>query len=381
MFFYRSRSAGGDAWDKWNPEENYRSCAALRDIVSKLSAIDPKNKTPGIWALMPSANFQITALRPTASLMEAVQIHWREYLMEAVELATLMFCICGAGTLFYGRNSPLANVGLSWTTRSTLMGVVVASATFLIIRSPFGRRSGAHFNPALTVAYLSLRRIHRWDALSYVVAQFTGGIVGVFLAHQLFGTNLSDFPVRYVVTIPGRNGIPIAFVAELLTSFILMEVVLVATNHPRLAKFSPFFVASVTVFYYVFSTSISGYSVNPARSFSSALFAHIWQGIWLYFIGPSLGMLAAAALYKRVAGSDRIYCAKVFHDLRSTCPFNCRFHELLGQAVIRTDRYICADFHAMGKPTGCNGATISTTTPTQQPRRSVDTHGSSVGVS
>jgi aquaporin Z len=281
---------------------------------------------------MPSANFQITALPPTASLMEAVQIHWREYLMEAAELATLMLCICGAGTLFYGRNSPLANVGLSWTTRSTLMGVAVASATFVIIRSPFGRRSGAHFNPALTVAYFWLRRVHRWDALSYLVAQFTGGIVGVFVAHQLFGTNLSDFPVVYVVTIPGRNGILIAFVAELLTSFVLMEVVLVATNHPRLAKFSPLFVASVTVFYYVFSTSISGYSVNPARSFSSALFAHIWHGIWIYFVAPGLGMLAAAALYKRVAGSDRIYCAKVFHDLRSTCPFNCRFHELLAQA-------------------------------------------------
>ena len=137
--------------------------------------------------------------------------------------------------------------------------------------------------------------------------------------------------MRYVVTIPGRNGILIAFVAELLTSFVLMEVVLVATNHPRLARFSPLFVALMTVFYYVFSSSISGYSVNPARSFSSALFAHIWHGIWIYFIAPGLGMLAAAALYKRVAGSDRIYCAKVFHDVRSTCPFNCRFHELLAQ--------------------------------------------------
>jgi aquaporin Z len=280
---------------------------------------------------MPSANFQITALPPTASLMEAVQIHWREYLMEAAELAALMLCICGAGTLFYGRNSPLANIGLSWITRSALMGVMVASATFVIIRSPFGRRSGAHFNPALTVAYFWLRRIHRWDALSYVAAQFTGGIVGVFLAHQLLGTNLSDFPVRYVVTIPGRNGILIAFVAELLTSFVLMEVVLVATNHLRLARFSPLLVAFMTVFYYVFSTSISGYSVNPARSFSSALFAHIWHGIWIYFIAPGLGMLAAAALYKKVAGCDRIYCAKVFHDLQSTCPFNCRFHELLAQ--------------------------------------------------
>lgn len=252
--------------------------------------------------------------------------------MEGAELGALMLCICGAGTLFYSRNSPLANIGLSWITRSALMGVTVAGATFVIIRSPFGRRSGAHFNPAITVAYFWLRRIHRWDALSYVVAQFTGGIVGVFLAHQLLGTSLSDSPVRYVVTIPGCNGVLIAFVAELLTSFVLMEVVLVATNHARLAKFSPLFVAAVTVFYYVFSSSISGYSVNPARSFSSALFAHIWHGIWIYFIAPSLGMLVAAALYKRVAGSDRIYCAKVFHDLRSTCPFNCRFHEPLAEA-------------------------------------------------
>lgn len=188
-------------------------------------------------------------------------------MIEAAELAALMLCICGAGTLFYGRNSPLANVGLSWIARSALMGVMVASATFLIIRSPFGRRSGAHFNPAPTAAYFWLRRIHRWDALGYLVAQFTGGIVGVFVAHQLLGTNLSDFPVRYVVTIPGRNGILIAFVAELLMSFVLMEVVLVATNDPRLARFSPLLVALMTVSYYVFSTSISGYSVNPARSF------------------------------------------------------------------------------------------------------------------
>ena len=248
--------------------------------------------------------------------------------MEAAELAVLMLCICGAGTLFYSRNSPVTNAGLSWVARSALMGITVAGATFMIIRSPFGRRTGAHFNPALTVAYLSLRRIHHWDALGYIVAQFSGGAVGVFLAHQLLGTNLSAFPVRYVITLPGHNGSLFAFLAELLTSFVLMEVVLIASNHSRLAKYSPLFVASVTVFYYVFSTSISGYSVNPARSFSSALFAQIWQGIWLYFVGPSLGMVAAASAYKWIAGYDRIYCAKVFHDLQSICPFNCRFHEL-----------------------------------------------------
>lgn len=281
---------------------------------------------------MPSAPIRVTALHPTASLIDAIWVHWREYLMEAAELATLMLCICGAATLLYSRNSPVANAGLSWITKSALMGFLVASATLIIMRSPFGRRSGAHFNPALTVAYFALRRIHRWDALGYIVAQFAGGIVGVFLAHQLLGTNLADLPVRYVVTLPGRNGSLVAFLAEFLTSFILMEVVLIASNHPRLARYSPLLVALVTVFYYVCSTSISGYSVNPARSLSSALFARIWHGIWLYFLGPSLGMVTAAFAYQRIAGSNRVYCAKVFHDLRSTCPFDCHFHELQGHA-------------------------------------------------
>jgi aquaporin Z len=248
--------------------------------------------------------------------------------MEAAEMAMLMLCICAAGSLLYGRNSAVANLGLSWLARSALMGAIVAAATLIIIRSPFGRRSGAHFNPALTVAYFSLGRIQRWDAFSYVIAHFLGGIAGVFFAHQLLGANLSDFPVRYVITLPGRNGSMIAFIAEVITSFALMEVVLLATNHRRLARYTPLLVALVTVFYYMLSMSISGYSVNPARSFSSALFAHIWQGIWIYFIAPGFGMLAAATLYRKIAGADRIYCAKVFHDFQSNCPFNCRIAEL-----------------------------------------------------
>jgi aquaporin Z len=275
--------------------------------------------------------YRITALCPSASLLDAVRTHWREYLMEAAEMAMLMLCICAAASLLYGRYSAVANLGLSWLARSALMGAIVAGATFIIIHSPFGRRSGAHFNPALTVAYFSLGRIHRWDAFSYVMAHFFGGIAGVFFADQLFGANLSDFPVRYVVTLPGRNGTMIAFLAEFITSFLLMEVVLLATNHRRLARYTPLFVALVTVFYYMLSVSLSGYSVNPARSFSSALFARIWQGIWIYFVSPGFGMLAAATLYRKVAGAERIYCAKLFHDFQSNCPFNCRIAVLYGR--------------------------------------------------
>jgi len=261
-------------------------------------------------------------------------MHWREYLMEAAELATLMFFICSFGTLIYSYDSPLQHWGLSNVAKSFLMGIAVAATTLLIIRSPFGRRTGAHVNPAITLAYFYLARVHRWDTLYYVASQFAGGVVGVLLAHELFGHHLSAPPVCYVITTPGVYGNAIAFAAEFVLSGLLMGVVLFATNRWSLARFSPLAVAGITVFYYVLCPSLSGFSVNPARSFSSAMFAWIWQGIWIYFAAPGLGMLAAAVIYIRSFGLEKVYCAKVFHDLRSTCPFNCRFYQFYRESQL-----------------------------------------------
>jgi aquaporin Z len=248
--------------------------------------------------------------------------------MEAAELCVLMFCICLFGTVIYSGASVLKDLALSGTAKSFLMGVAVALTTLLIIRSPFGRRTGAHFNPAITLAYFYLGRVHRWDTLYYIGFQFIGGFVGVFSAHQLLGKRLSSPPVCYVITVPGERGNLIAFAAEFLLSGFLMTVVLFATNHRRLTRFSPIIVAFVTVFYYGLCSSLSGFSVNPARSFSSAIFAQIWHGIWVYFIAPSFGMLAAASIYVRSEGRHNVYCAKVFHDLQSVCPFPCNFDRL-----------------------------------------------------
>jgi aquaporin Z len=281
---------------------------------------------------MPSCSFLVHALKPSASFADAIRAHWREYLMEAAQLGVLMLSICITGTLLYSGESPLRNLGLSFTGKAAVMGVIVAAATYFIILSPFGRRSGAHLNPAITVAYLWLGRIHRWDAVAYVVAQFVGAVAGVFLAYLMLGHDLSAPPVHYVVTLPGNYGNGIAFVAEFLLSGLLMGVVLFATNHRNLTRLSPLFVALVTIFYYALGSSISGFSVNPARSFSSAFFARIWQGIWIYFVGPCLGMLVAAAIYVRSMGPSKVYCAKVFHDLKSPCPFPCRFEQLFMNA-------------------------------------------------
>jgi aquaporin Z len=275
--------------------------------------------------------YPVMALAPSASLAEALTAHWRFYLMEGVELGALMLSTCCSGTLLYSADSPLSHLDLSRPLKSMLMGVAIAATTFLIIRSPFGRRSGAHFNPAITLTYFWLGRVHRWDAVSYVMAHFFGGATGVLAAREILGMSLSAAPVSYVVTVPGSHGIPVAFVGEFLLSGLLMGIVLYASNHRLVVHFTPLLVASLTVFYYTLSTSISGFSVNPARSFSSALFAWVWYGIWIYFLAPSIGMLTSAAIYSRAAGADRVYCAKVFHDLQSPCPFRCAFERVYQQ--------------------------------------------------
>ena len=242
-----------------------------------------------------------------------------------------MLSVCIFGTLLYSSDSPLNYFLTSLELRSVLMGIAVAATTFLIIRSPFGRRSGAHFNPAITLTFLWLRRIQQWDAVCYVIAHFIGAVVGVAIARQILGVHLSSAPVLYLVTVPGSYGRFIAFAVEFVLSGLLMAVVLYTANHRRLTRFTPVFVALLPIVYFPLSSSISGFSVNPARTFSSALFAWIWQGIWIYFLAPCLGMLMSAEIYIGRTGSNRVYCAKVFHDKRSPCPFPCHFNRLFDE--------------------------------------------------
>lgn len=276
---------------------------------------------------MTQPKLSMTVLPAGSTPVEAITIHWKEYLMEGAELCALMLSICVSGAIAYSRKSPLAS--LSDFGKSVLMGSVVAGMTLLIIYSSFGRRSGAHFNPALTLTYFFLGRIHRWDAIFYIVFQFIGAVTGVFLAHEVLREYLSAPPVCYVITVPGRYGEPAAFLVEFLLSGFVMGIILFTTNRRHLVNTTPFLIALITLLCYGFCSSILGFSLNPTRSLVSALFSSVWEGIWIYLIGPGTGMLAAALIYVRIAGKHRIYCAKVFHDMKSPCPFRCEFMHLI----------------------------------------------------
>jgi aquaporin Z len=127
--------------------------------------------------------------------------------------------------------------------------------------------------------------------------------------------------VRYAATIPGIYGDSIAFVAELAISFILMSAVLFASNHEVLAPCTHYLAAILVAVYIAFESPLSGMSTNPARTFGPALNAGYWQALWICFIGPPLGMLAAAEVFLLAREGKAPYCAKLHHHNHKRCIF------------------------------------------------------------
>ena len=267
-------------------------------------------------------------LSPSATLADAIALHWPEYLFEGLELAAFMLSACTFGTLLFYSESPVVVWVPSAVLRLVLMGIAMGGTAIAIILSPMGRRSGAHFNPVVSLTFFCLGKMHRLDALLYITSQFVGGAFGVVVARILIGPQLASPSVRYVVTVPGQYGVPLAFLAEFFMGLLTMTVVLQSSNRPRLSRITWLFVGLLVGTYAIAFSPVSGFSLNPARTISSALFAGVWTSIWLYLTAPLLGMLLAASLYVLSSGSQAVLCAKIYHDLHSPCPFRCRFQTL-----------------------------------------------------
>src|SRR5262249_18430338 len=119
-------------------------------------------------------------------------------------------------TLLDYPGSPVHRAIGSAELRRALGGIAMGLTAIALIYSPWGQRSGAHMNPAVTLTFLRLGKIHAWDAFFYVIAQFLGGTVGVLLTAALLGSHFTEPPVSYVATLPGQHGLLVAFAAELL---------------------------------------------------------------------------------------------------------------------------------------------------------------------
>lgn len=261
------------------------------------------------------------------SLARSLRAHWPEVLIEAGGLGLFMVSAGVFATLLYSSRSPLAGHLPEGLLRAALMGLAMGATAISLIYSPWGRRSGAHFNPSVTLTFLRLGKIEPADALLYIGAQAAGGVFGVLLVRMLFGAAFTQAPVRFVATVPGAAGIGVAFAAEVAISALLMTAVLWISNS-RFGRFTGLAAGALVALCITFEAPLSGMSMNPARSFASALPSGIWDGFWIYLIAPPLGMLLAAEGYRAFRGLSRVYCAKLHHSNDHRCIFRCRYCEL-----------------------------------------------------
>jgi aquaporin Z len=254
-------------------------------------------------------------------MTQALKNHWPEYLIEAACLGLFMISAFSFATLLEHPSSPVHQALVNSTLRRLLMGMAMGGTAIAIIYSPWGKQSGAHINPSTTLTFYRLGKVAKWDAILYIAAQFLGGAVGAVAAARLLDPWPAHASVNYVVTMPGPWGAPTAFIAEIVISFILMTAILHMSNHAGLHKFTGLCAGALVASYITIEAPISGMSMNPARSFASALAGNSWTSLWVYFTAPLIGMLAAAEVYLRTPGFSRVACAKLHHENATRCIF------------------------------------------------------------
>lgn len=264
-------------------------------------------------------------------MLNALKRHWPEYFMEAAGLGIFMVSASVFTILLYHPASPLPQIIPDGFFRRGLMGLAMGGTAVAIIYSQWGKRSGAHLNPAVTLTFVRLGKVAAWDGLFYVIAQFVGGVGGIAVISVIAGKLLADPAVNYVATLPGSGGRTIALLGEVVISFILMTVVLVVSNTRKLARFTGLFAGACVAAFITFEAPISGMSMNPARSFGSAVLPHLWESLWIYFIAPPTGMLLAAAVYVRLKPAS--CCAKLHHENSRRCIF-CEYQASKRKSIV-----------------------------------------------
>ena len=186
-------------------------------------------------------------------------------------------------------------------------GIALAFA-FVIIAMVYalGHLSGAHLNPAVTVAFWSTRRFPSRDVAPYVFAQCVGAIVASVVLRAVLG------PVGHLgATLPSvipHVSVGAAFLIEALLSFALMFVIMAVATDDRVAPgFAPIAVGLTVGFCALTGGPLTGASMNPARSLGPALVGSEWRAHWVYWVAPMVAMVLAARMYDalRLAAAPR----------------------------------------------------------------------------
>ncbi len=258
--------------------------------------------------------------------------HFTEAILDGSLLALFMLSACLSVAAAQHPRSPIRARVANAAFRRGLIGIAMGLTAIGLIYSPVGQRSGAHMNPATTLAFTALGKLRPIDAIVYIAAQFVGGLVGIGAARLLLGRIVAHESVNWVATLPGtpgRSGTRRAWIVECAMAFGMLLMVLLTSNWSVTAGYTGVIAGTFVVVYITIFAPVSGMSINPARSLASLLPARRMGVMWIYASAPVAGMLLAAGVYVAAMGGERVYCAKLRHG-DGACHFNCRYTDMPG---------------------------------------------------
>ena len=255
---------------------------------------------------------RITAVQPAHE-----GFHWRIWGAEFAATALLIFGGLSVVCFVFGRGSPVAAILPSQSIRFLLTGLLFSGVNSLLAVSPLGRLSGAHLNPAVTLAFRVLGRVSAHDVGGYIVAQGLGALAGAAALRLLWrGVADSVEGGATVAAVP----LPVAFGLEAVMTALLIVVILSCVSSARFARWTPLAIWPLIALLVWGGASYTGTSLNPARSAGPALVFHeSLETLWLYLLAPTTGAVLVALAWRRRHPSAQPKTAKLFHDPRYAC--------------------------------------------------------------
>ena len=232
---------------------------------------------------------------------------------ELLGTALLLLGGLSAVVLDFGAGSPVARAVPSHSLRLLLTGTLFASCGALVTISPLGRRSGAHLNPAVTLAFFCHKHVRLPDLFGYVVSQAAGAIAGALAVRFLWGRRAAS--VRDGLTLPGHGFGPLGAAGlEAGMTALLVLTIFAFVSSRRTVHWTPLAVAAVIAVLVWQGAPYTGTSLNPARSLGPAVASGRFTDYWVYVVGPLSGALLAAGIWIFIPFET--LTAKLFHDER-----------------------------------------------------------------
>jgi aquaporin NIP len=209
---------------------------------------------------------------------------------EGLAAFALVFAGCGAIVANAHSHGDLGVVGIALVFGLVIMVMVYAT----------GHLSGAHINPAVTVAFTVTRHFPARDAVAYIAAQLAGATAGALLLLAIW----TGQPANLGATLPSVGTGSALLYEIVLTAFLMFVIMAVATDTRAVGAAAAIAIGGTVGLDALFGGPVTGASMNPARSFGPALAAGEWTSFWIYVVGPVVGAAAGAMAYQLVRGAE-----------------------------------------------------------------------------